>query len=79
MLKDNSLQIWQEEWDTGTTGRRTHHFLPTVSTKMSTNTSINYFVTGHGPFPAYLHRFNVKETDNCLCGEIGTPDHYLFS
>ncbi|GBM12736.1 hypothetical protein AVEN_228525-1 [Araneus ventricosus] len=34
------------------------------------------FVTGHGPFPSYLHRFNLRTHDNCSCGEKGDPMHY---
>ncbi|GBL88750.1 hypothetical protein AVEN_158886-1 [Araneus ventricosus] len=34
------------------------------------------FVTGHGPFPSYLHRFNLRTHDNCSRGEIGDPMHY---
>ncbi|GIY00343.1 uncharacterized protein CEXT_145251 [Caerostris extrusa] len=78
-LKKLFEQQWQEEWDTATTGRRTHNFLPKVSHKMATNLLITYFVTGHGPFPNYLNRFGITENDLCLCGESGTPDHYLFS
>ncbi|GBO23788.1 hypothetical protein AVEN_180487-1 [Araneus ventricosus] len=36
-------------------------------------------VTGHGPFPSYLHRFNLRTHDNCSCGEKGDkgdPIHY---
>ncbi|GBN58202.1 hypothetical protein AVEN_164907-1 [Araneus ventricosus] len=34
------------------------------------------FVIGHGPFPSYLHRFNLRTHDNCSCGEIGDPMHF---
>ncbi|GBL72717.1 hypothetical protein AVEN_127952-1 [Araneus ventricosus] len=34
------------------------------------------FVTGHGPFPSYLHRFNLRTRDNWSCGEKGDPMHY---
>ncbi|GBM42573.1 hypothetical protein AVEN_159045-1 [Araneus ventricosus] len=34
------------------------------------------FITGHGPFPSYLHRFNLRIHDNCWCGEKGDPMHY---
>ncbi|GBO40807.1 hypothetical protein AVEN_225447-1 [Araneus ventricosus] len=34
------------------------------------------FVTRHGPFPSYLHRFNLRTHDNCSCGEKGDPMHY---
>ncbi|GBM62158.1 hypothetical protein AVEN_56788-1 [Araneus ventricosus] len=34
------------------------------------------FVTGHGPFPSYLHRFNLRKHENCSCIEKGDPMHY---
>ncbi|GBL61214.1 hypothetical protein AVEN_122359-1 [Araneus ventricosus] len=33
-------------------------------------------VTGHRPFPSYLHRFNLRTNDNCSCGEKGDPMLY---
>ncbi|GIX87617.1 uncharacterized protein CEXT_760061 [Caerostris extrusa] len=78
-LKQLFIQQWQEEWNTANTGRRTHNFIPKVSHNMSTNLLITYFVTGHGPFPTYLNSFCITDNDTCLCGEPGSPDHYLFS
>ncbi|GBN67813.1 hypothetical protein AVEN_36457-1 [Araneus ventricosus] len=34
------------------------------------------FVSGHGPFPSYLHHFNLRTHENCSCGEKGDPIHY---
>ncbi|GBN26655.1 hypothetical protein AVEN_61422-1 [Araneus ventricosus] len=34
------------------------------------------FVTAHGPFPSYLHRFNLRAHDNCSCGGKADPTHY---
>ncbi|GBL75237.1 hypothetical protein AVEN_194469-1 [Araneus ventricosus] len=33
------------------------------------------FLTGHGPFPSYLHRFNLRTYDNFSCEEKGDPMH----
>ncbi|GBM54819.1 hypothetical protein AVEN_6245-1 [Araneus ventricosus] len=30
----------------------------------------------HGPFPAYLKRFHLSDSDYCSCGGIGTPLNY---
>ncbi|GBO41378.1 hypothetical protein AVEN_100937-1 [Araneus ventricosus] len=30
----------------------------------------------HGPFPAYLKRFHMSDSDFCSCGGIGTALHY---
>ena len=39
-----------------------------------------WFITGHGPFNAYLHRFNLSESEICrFCGDHSeTPEHLLF-
>ncbi|GBL73576.1 hypothetical protein AVEN_148255-1 [Araneus ventricosus] len=36
-------------------------------------------VTGHGPFPTYLERFNIRNSDSCGCGNLGNPLHYAKS
>ncbi|GBM39013.1 hypothetical protein AVEN_70193-1 [Araneus ventricosus] len=34
------------------------------------------FYSQHGPFPAYLKRFHLSDSDYCSCGGIGTALHY---
>ncbi|GBN09957.1 hypothetical protein AVEN_214870-1 [Araneus ventricosus] len=34
------------------------------------------FFSQHGPFPAYLKRFHLSDSDYCSCGGIGTALHY---
>ncbi|GBO32405.1 hypothetical protein AVEN_192204-1 [Araneus ventricosus] len=34
---------------------------------------------GHGPFPTYLKRFNVRTSDSYGCGNLGYPLHYATS
>ncbi|GBO38879.1 hypothetical protein AVEN_180366-1 [Araneus ventricosus] len=34
------------------------------------------FFSQHGPFPAYLRRFPLSDSDYCSCGAIGTEFHY---
>ncbi|GBO25066.1 hypothetical protein AVEN_114841-1 [Araneus ventricosus] len=36
----------------------------------------NQFITGHGPFVTYLHRFDLCSHDRCVCGAKGDPNHY---
>ncbi|GBL90977.1 hypothetical protein AVEN_184377-1 [Araneus ventricosus] len=58
----------QDNWGNGETGRSTHDIVPMVSNKpVGWNREEIMFVTGHGPFPSYLHRFNLRKHDNCLC------------
>ncbi|GBL87589.1 hypothetical protein AVEN_165192-1 [Araneus ventricosus] len=55
-------------------GAGTAHFgrvAPQVNmNRASFNSKINQFITGHGPFVTYLHRFGLS------CGDKGDPDHY---
>ncbi|GBM14046.1 hypothetical protein AVEN_172694-1 [Araneus ventricosus] len=34
------------------------------------------FFSQYGPFPAYLKRFHLSDSDYCSCGGIGTALHY---
>ncbi|GBM21861.1 hypothetical protein AVEN_32849-1 [Araneus ventricosus] len=69
-IKSAALSIWQDNWDNGETGRSTHDIVPRVSNKpVGWNREEIMFVTGHGPFPSYLLRFNLRAHDNCSCGD----------
>ncbi|GBN97464.1 hypothetical protein AVEN_200083-1 [Araneus ventricosus] len=37
------------------------------------------FAKGHGPFPTYLKRFNIRNNDSCGCENLGNPLHYATS
>ncbi|GBM45726.1 hypothetical protein AVEN_156759-1 [Araneus ventricosus] len=76
-IRSAALSIWQDNWDNGETGRSTHDIVPRVSNKpVGWNREKLMFVTGHGPFPSYLHRFNLRTHGNRSYGEIGDPMHY---
>ncbi|GBM20787.1 hypothetical protein AVEN_108240-1 [Araneus ventricosus] len=76
-IKSAALSIGQDNWDNGETGRSTHDRVPRVSNKpVGWNREEIMFVTGHGPFPSYIHLFNLRTHDNCSCGEKGDPMHY---
>ncbi|GBO45211.1 hypothetical protein AVEN_68681-1, partial [Araneus ventricosus] len=52
-IKSAVLSIWQDNWDNGETGRRTHDLVPRVSNKpVGWNREEIMFVTGHGPIPS---------------------------
>ncbi|GBN66811.1 hypothetical protein AVEN_109198-1 [Araneus ventricosus] len=75
-IKSAALSIWRDNWDNRETGRSTHDIVPRVSNKpVGWNREELMIVTGHGPFPSYLHRFNLRTRDNCSCGEKGVPKH----
>ncbi|GBN84929.1 hypothetical protein AVEN_90179-1 [Araneus ventricosus] len=76
-IKSAAVSIWQDNWDNGETGRSAHDIVPRVSNKpVGWNREEIMFVTGHGPFPSYLLRFNLRTRDNCSCGRKGDPMHY---
>ncbi|GBN16959.1 hypothetical protein AVEN_176206-1 [Araneus ventricosus] len=76
-IRSAALSIWQDDWDNRETGRSTHDIVPGVPIKpVGWNREELMFVTGHGPFPSYLHRFNLRTHDNCSCGEKGDTMHY---
>ncbi|GBN52991.1 hypothetical protein AVEN_207381-1 [Araneus ventricosus] len=76
-IRSAALSVWQDNWDNGETGPSTHNIVPGVSNKrVGWNREKIMFVTGHGPFPSYLHRFNLRTHDNCSWGEEVDPIHY---
>ncbi|GBO38974.1 hypothetical protein AVEN_7255-1 [Araneus ventricosus] len=65
-----ALSRWQGNWDNGETGHSTHDIVPKVSNKpVGWNREELMFVTGHGPFPSYLQRFNLRTHNICSCEE----------
>ncbi|GBM78212.1 hypothetical protein AVEN_72415-1 [Araneus ventricosus] len=69
-IRPAALSIWQDNWDNGETDRSTCNIVPRVSGKLvGWNREELMFVTGHEPFPSYLHRFHLRMHDNCSCGE----------
>lgn len=76
VLKNKILQNWQLYWDNSIKGRHTHNLIPKVTNKLYNLTpSTTAFLTGHGPFPTYLHRFKIARDNLCACGQEGTPQH----
>ncbi|GBN99797.1 hypothetical protein AVEN_88446-1, partial [Araneus ventricosus] len=59
------------------TGWRTLLFIPQVNiNRASFNSRTNHFITGHGLFVTYLHRFGLCSHDRRVCGAKGNPNHY---
>ncbi|GBN50374.1 Putative protein in type-1 retrotransposable element R1DM [Araneus ventricosus] len=76
-LRQKMLATWQMSWDDENTGRLIYNIIPKVSLQpINWTRNEVLFLTGHGPFPSFLQRFNLSETSFCSCGEIGTPIHY---
>ncbi|GBN80270.1 hypothetical protein AVEN_23748-1 [Araneus ventricosus] len=79
LFRKSILQKWQTSWKNGDTGRRIYNIMASVSlhpTKWIIEDAI--FFSQHGPFPAYLKRFHLSDSDYCSCGRIGTALHYAM-
>ncbi|GBM26946.1 hypothetical protein AVEN_196888-1 [Araneus ventricosus] len=77
LLRKRMLEEWQTSWKNGVTGRKIYNILPSVSlcpTNWIREDVI--FFSQHGPFPAYLKRFHLSDSDYCSCGGIGKALHY---
>ncbi|GBL76055.1 hypothetical protein AVEN_234363-1 [Araneus ventricosus] len=80
LLQKESIIRWQKEWDNGETDRSVHNVLPKVKTTPTPwQRPEIMFVTGHGSFPTYLKRFNIRSSDSCGCGKLGNPLDYATS
>ncbi|GBM00471.1 hypothetical protein AVEN_111707-1 [Araneus ventricosus] len=80
LLQKEAIIRSQKEWDNGETGRSVHNVLPKGKTTPTPWQGPEImFVTGHGPFPTYLKRFNIRSSDSCGCGNLGNPLHYATS
>ncbi|XP_023211506.1 uncharacterized protein LOC111614364 [Centruroides sculpturatus] len=78
--------IWQSEWKTADTGRNCFQFIPSVTIRKQAkhyrpNKLTTQVILGHGNFPAYLHRFNLREDNKCDCNniDIGDAVHFAFN
>ncbi|GBN96000.1 hypothetical protein AVEN_247021-1 [Araneus ventricosus] len=80
MITNLSLNKWQQDWDSDDTGRVIFNILPKVTlTPDSRSRESILFGTDHGPFPSYLYRFRLQNSDICACGVKGDPLHYTTS
>ncbi|GBO24230.1 hypothetical protein AVEN_192314-1 [Araneus ventricosus] len=78
-VKNYILENWQRHWEASKSGVRVREFVPCVDFALLThNRFFLFFISGHGPFPAYLFRFNILDSPNCICGGLGDPDHFAF-
>lgn len=81
----DSMRKWQLDWDSAANGRWTHRLIPNVSVWVDrkhgeVNFHLTQFLSGHGCFRKYLHRFGHAESPLCpACpNEEETPEHVVF-
>ncbi|GFV59144.1 uncharacterized protein TNCV_2338851 [Trichonephila clavipes] len=75
-LQNKLIEDRESWWSNSNTGFRVTSFFPKSSLNINLHSSfVTQFLTNHGPFVSYLHRFKLKTTPNCLCGSVGDADH----
>lgn len=86
LARTDSLSKWQQEWDNTAKGRWTHRLIPNLSTWVNRKHGevtfyLTQFLSGHGCFRKYLHRFGHTTSPFCPeCGNIEeTPEHVVFT
>lgn len=82
MIRREFLIFWQLRWEVEKTGRDVFQVLLRVSEGRAwTSPLINWFLTGHGPFPVYCRRFRVRLLRHpCLFGTSPVPatsEHHI--
>lgn len=80
-LKEIINRKRQNEWENSTKSRRLYNFIPileNIPNYFNPKQGLVHFLTGHGPYPTYLERFNLKDDAYCECGELGTPEHIVL-
>ncbi|KAG5885681.1 hypothetical protein JTB14_001963 [Gonioctena quinquepunctata] len=68
--------MWQEMWSNSEKARRVYEIFPNldrIPPYFNPTPGLVHFLTGHGPYPQYLSRYNL-----CECGEEGTPEHVVL-
>lgn len=78
-MRVKTMKNWQKRWEEATVGRDTFRIIRKVSTDFLCYSLISqYYLSGHGSFPAYLQLIGKLPTSNCECGAEGTVFHYIF-
>lgn len=84
-IKSRTLENWQVEWNSATTGSETHSLLSYVIERQQVqhlqdlDHGVVQQLTGHGPYKIYQLRFHRSETDECEdCGEVDYAYHSLL-
>ncbi|GBM72120.1 hypothetical protein AVEN_96208-1 [Araneus ventricosus] len=71
------LEERQTSWDNGDTGRKIYNIMPSVSLRPNNwNREDVIFFSERVPFPDYLKRFHLSDSDHCSCGGTGTALDY---
>jgi len=78
-----SLAKWQKQWDISTKGQVTKDYFPDITErltkKINLTPNLKAMMTAHGKTKAYLHRFKIIQSPECICTEGDqTVDHLIY-
>ena len=82
-LRIDTLNTWNRIWSLSEKGSWTRKIFPSVEQrqkigKIKHNFIRTQFLSNHGKFGAYLHRFRIRRYPDCICGEEQDCEHLLF-
>ncbi|CAD7080109.1 unnamed protein product [Hermetia illucens] len=83
--RERSINRWQERWERSGKGRWTHRLIPAIKEWLERrhgeiNYNLTQFLTGHGGYLQYLHRFKLETSpDYPNCNRVREdPEHVFF-
>lgn len=83
--REQSLRLWQSRWERSLKGRWTFKLIPNIDVWVNRKRGeVNYyltqFISGHGGYRGYLHRFGLNDSPYCpYCPTIvEDPEHLMF-
>lgn len=84
-IRAESMSKWQERWTASDKGRWTYRLIPNIAKWVQrdhgeVNYDLTQFLTGHGGYRCYLHRFGNDDTPYCpTCVKVvEDPEHAVF-
>jgi len=79
---ENTIAKWQLQWDDTAKGRTTKEYFPDfkerLKMKLRLSPNLTAVLTAHGKPKAYLHRFKIIQSPECICKQGDqTMDHLM--
>jgi len=80
---ENIIAKWQLQWDDTAKGPATKEYFPDINErlkmKLRLSPNLTAMLTAHGKTKAYLHRFKIIQSPECICKHGDqTTDHLIY-
>jgi hypothetical protein len=74
-----SIAKWQKQWDISTKGQVTKDYFLDITKRLSKKINLTPNLTAMMKTKAYLHRFKIIQSPECICTEGDqTADHLIY-